>query len=152
MWKTMETVDKAYDCLDLFGASQRVKQTWEDHGFPAASYDIKISAAHDICSSSGVHLLLHLGAQTHGYVLDFFWWIRFRVKTWHLLKMFKTPLCKLFLSVICFCSNNRAYSGWKRVASSWPPLLVLFMAQPAGRCIKGLRKTPRGISQTLKCD
>lgn len=57
------TVDQTISCLDVFGASKRVADTWQDAGFKASSYDIKLSHEDDICSERGCKKLLHMGLQ-----------------------------------------------------------------------------------------
>ena len=68
--ETMRTVEKTLHCLDLFGASQKVKSTWIDHGYASESFDIKISASHDICSLSRVKHLLTLGSRMLSFETD----------------------------------------------------------------------------------
>ena len=51
--------DRNLDCLDLFGASGRVAETWKANGKAATSYDIKIGGKeHDITSRVGFFWLL----------------------------------------------------------------------------------------------
>ena len=70
MYQTGEEVRRSVDCLDLFGASGRVKRTWEKAGYSASGYDIKLSKNHDICSLAGVKTLLVLGLQWLGMCLS----------------------------------------------------------------------------------
>ena len=52
------------DCIDLFGATQRVARCWRKYGYQAESYDIKLDKArHDITSSLGFRALLEMGAR-----------------------------------------------------------------------------------------
>ena len=51
--------DRDLDCLDLFGASGRVAETWKANGKAATSYDIKIGGKeHDITSRVGFFLVV----------------------------------------------------------------------------------------------
>ena len=68
--ETLRTVEQTLHCLDLFGASQKVKSTWIDHGYASESFDIKISDSHDVCSLSGVQHLLTLGSRMPSYEID----------------------------------------------------------------------------------
>lgn len=54
---------RVYQVIDLFGASQKVSNTWKQEGFNAAGYDIKLSTSHDICSENGFRELLKMGCQ-----------------------------------------------------------------------------------------
>ena len=56
-------MQRSIDCLDIFGASGRIKRTWEDAGFASLGFDVKISADHDLCSETGFFTLLHMGLQ-----------------------------------------------------------------------------------------
>ena len=56
-------VAKIYSVLDLFGASQRVANTWIRNGYSAVAFDIKISANHDICTEAGFKELLSMAMQ-----------------------------------------------------------------------------------------
>ena len=63
----MKNSEAVYDCLDVFGFSQRVSGTWKRFGFGARSFDIKLDKKNmDICSERGVRTLLSLGAQSLG--------------------------------------------------------------------------------------
>ena len=55
--------EKTTHVLDLFGASQKVAQTWASAGYKGISYDIKLSPAHDVTSRSGFYNLLDLALQ-----------------------------------------------------------------------------------------
>ena len=57
------TLPQIYDCLDVFGASERVQDTWMDSGYQASSYDIKLSNDNDICAFNGFHTLMKLALQ-----------------------------------------------------------------------------------------
>ena len=57
---------QVYHCLDVFGASGRVKQTWERSGYHATAFDIKLDERHDICGLAGVLKLLQMGLQIPG--------------------------------------------------------------------------------------
>ena len=59
----VENVPKTYAVLDLFGASQRVANTWIRNGYSAVAFDIKISASHDICTEAGFKKLLEMAMQ-----------------------------------------------------------------------------------------
>ena len=59
-------IEQQYHVLDLFGASQRIAQTWIDHGYRGVSFDINLSALHDICSKTGFKVLL-------SYAMQFLW-------------------------------------------------------------------------------
>ena len=52
------TAYRTLSVLDLFGASQRVSETWQRAGYMGMSFDIKIDPKHDICSRDGFVLLL----------------------------------------------------------------------------------------------
>ena len=65
MSETSGIVSQTWHCLDLFGASQRVKSMWESKGFNAVAYDIKLSPMHDICAEFGVKTLLTYALQQH---------------------------------------------------------------------------------------
>ena len=56
-------VERAYQCLDLFGASQRVQKTWERSGYKGLAYDIKLCKDHDLVSELGFKTLLYMGLQ-----------------------------------------------------------------------------------------
>lgn len=64
------TAYRTLSVLDLFGASQRVSQTWQRAGYQGMSFDIKIDPKHDICSREGFLLLLRSG-------------LRFLVSKWY---------------------------------------------------------------------
>lgn len=51
------------DCLDVFGASRRISNTFIGAGYEALSYDIKLDSLHDICSKTGVEELFRMGMQ-----------------------------------------------------------------------------------------
>lgn len=54
----------ALDCLDLFGATQRVGRCWRKYGYSSLSYDIKLGGPnHDITSEGGFRALLDMGAR-----------------------------------------------------------------------------------------
>ena len=55
-----------YDCLDVFGASQKVSKTWIAAGFRSVSFDIKLNREHDLVSEKGFHALMRLGAECLG--------------------------------------------------------------------------------------
>ena len=57
-------LQRGLHCLDIFGASGRVKHTWEDAGFRAAGFDIRLSNSHDICGETGVKILLRMGLES----------------------------------------------------------------------------------------
>ena len=57
-------LQRGFHCLDIFGASGRVKNTWEDAGFSAAGFDIRLSDSHDICGETGVKILLRMGLES----------------------------------------------------------------------------------------
>ena len=63
MQSTGAALQLSIDCLDIFGASGRIKQTWEDAGFASLGFDVKISEDHDLCSETGFYTLLHMGLQ-----------------------------------------------------------------------------------------
>ena len=54
-------IERSIDCLDMFGASGRVKRCWEEAGYAAEGFDIKINPGHDVCSPQGFKTLLSLG-------------------------------------------------------------------------------------------
>lgn len=66
-------VTQTYACLDLFGASGRVADAFISKGYPAVSYDIKLSAAHDVCSEHGFKYLCALGLEFLGCSIGFSW-------------------------------------------------------------------------------
>jgi hypothetical protein len=66
-------IDKVYHALDVFGASERVSNTWIKHGYSSTSFDIKLSSKHDVVSETGVKLLLQMGVQR----LAFCWYFSF---------------------------------------------------------------------------
>ena len=63
MQETATSVEQIYDCVDVFGASQRIVDTWMDAGWNAIGFDIKIDQSHDVCSERGVKTLLKMGLQ-----------------------------------------------------------------------------------------
>ena len=67
MRETEGTVARIYDCLDMFGASQRVAQTWQDAGYRAIAFDVKLSRSHDLCSQKGVKVLLRMALELLGW-------------------------------------------------------------------------------------
>ena len=60
---TAGTVANIYDCLDMFGASQRVAETWKTAGYRAIAFDVKLSSSHDLCSQKGVKVLLRMALE-----------------------------------------------------------------------------------------
>ena len=78
MGRLQGTVARTYDCLDMFGASQRVAQTWKDAGYRAIAFDVKLSKSHDLCSKKGVQVLLRMALELFGceeiHVFSS-WWI-----------------------------------------------------------------------------
>lgn len=63
MVQTAGAVDQTLDCLDLFGASGRIRTMWKLHGYEAESYDIKLSADHDLCKEVGFKCLISMCMQ-----------------------------------------------------------------------------------------
>ena len=63
---TARSTEQIYNCLDMFGASGRVAQTWVDAGFSAIGFDVKIDGGHDITSEDGVKTLLKMALQFLG--------------------------------------------------------------------------------------
>lgn len=65
------TAYRTLSVLDLFGASQRVSETWQRAGYMGMSFDIKIDPKHDICSRDGFVLLLRsaLGLRYQGLLV-----------------------------------------------------------------------------------
>lgn len=61
--QTGSLVSRVFDCLDIFGASGRVKDTWDSAGYKAVGYDLKLDLGHDIVSESGFKTLLTYGLQ-----------------------------------------------------------------------------------------
>ncbi|CAL1166269.1 unnamed protein product [Cladocopium goreaui] len=59
--ETIDCVQQAYDCIDAFGASGRVKDTWLRAGFQAIGFDIKLSPDHDLTSETGFKALVKMG-------------------------------------------------------------------------------------------
>ena len=57
------TLPQIYHCVDVFGASGRIVDTWMDAGWNAIGFDIKIHHSHDLCSEGGVKTLLKMGLQ-----------------------------------------------------------------------------------------
>ena len=60
---TAASADHTIQCLDLFGASGRVAQTWTDAGYGAMGFDIKLSNEHDLTQETGVKKLLTMAMQ-----------------------------------------------------------------------------------------
>ena len=56
-------VDRVFHVLDMFGASQRISQAWEERGYLARAFDVKISNLHDICSEAGMKILATMGME-----------------------------------------------------------------------------------------
>ena len=63
MSQVMPTLPQMLDCMDVFGASERVAATWQDAGYNAMSYDIKINPSHDIVSEAGFKCMLRMALQ-----------------------------------------------------------------------------------------
>lgn len=61
MQRMVHTIAPVYDCVDVFGASCRVADTWRDAGYQAISYDVKIDRAHDLVSANGFRTLMTMG-------------------------------------------------------------------------------------------
>ena len=62
----------ALDCLDLFGATQRVGRCWRKYGYSSLSYDIKLGGPnHDITSEGGFRALLGMGARLLDSLIQF---------------------------------------------------------------------------------
>ena len=59
-------------CLDLFGASGRVARTWSKAGYQSVGYDVKISRTHDICTETGMKVLLSMAARFPGMLFSLF--------------------------------------------------------------------------------
>ena len=55
-----------YKVLDLFGASEKVLQTFKSAGYEGCSYDIKLRPSNDICSKTGFETLARLGSSHLG--------------------------------------------------------------------------------------
>ena len=64
--ESKDAVEPLYYCLDLFGASNRVRDTWRKHGYDAISFDIKHNPSHDLCSEVGFKQLLEYGVKFLG--------------------------------------------------------------------------------------
>ena len=60
MGQLSESASKWCHVLDVFGASQKVSETWERSGYHGQSYDIKLSKSHDITTEKGFKCLLQL--------------------------------------------------------------------------------------------
>ena len=75
MRTTAKIVTNNIACLDLFGASGKVKSTFEDAGYRSLGYDIKISENHDITAVHGVKTLLAYGMRTHVLMYGFLLWV-----------------------------------------------------------------------------
>ena len=56
-------VQQTYHCIDAFGASGRVKDTWLRAGFQAIGFDIKLSPDHDLTSETGFKALVQMGLE-----------------------------------------------------------------------------------------
>jgi len=56
-----DCVRRKYHCLDMFSYSGRVKEAFEDAGFKALQFDVKISNDHDVVSQGGFKELLRMG-------------------------------------------------------------------------------------------
>lgn len=46
-----------FQCIDLFGASGKVRKSWQSKGYRAVSYDIKLNKDHDVTTFEGCVLL-----------------------------------------------------------------------------------------------
>jgi len=64
-------------CLDLFGASGRVARTWSKAGYQSVGYDVKISHTHDICTETGMKVLLSMAARFPGMLFAFYFALDF---------------------------------------------------------------------------
>ena len=61
---TSATVQQIYSCIDVFSASERIAETFEDAMEPAIAFDIKLNREHDLTSEVGVKNLLRLALQS----------------------------------------------------------------------------------------
>lgn len=68
MKETAGSLPQYLDCIDLFGASERMSRTFGDAGFEAISYDIKIDRSHDLTSFNGFKTFLIMALQFLGPV------------------------------------------------------------------------------------
>ena len=57
-----------YDCLDIFGASERIKFTWINAGYKASAFDVKLSPDHDLTAEVGFKTLVELGLGLLGLI------------------------------------------------------------------------------------
>ena len=64
--RSTQTMGSSLHCLDVFGASGRVKQTWQTAGYRGEGYDIRLSGSHDICGEAGVKILLKMALEKLG--------------------------------------------------------------------------------------
>lgn len=58
-----ESMNQVWDCLDMFGASGRVAQTWIDAGYNSIGFDVKNDRAHDITAEKGFKILLRMALE-----------------------------------------------------------------------------------------
>lgn len=58
--ETVATVDPTLHCVDIFGASKKIMNTWISHHYSAQAYDIKLDRRHDITSQCGFRMLLKM--------------------------------------------------------------------------------------------
>ena len=65
MRETASMVEKTFECMDLFGASGKVKRVFEDAGHAAIGFDIKLNEMHDVTAQHGIKALLTYAMQTH---------------------------------------------------------------------------------------
>ena len=61
--ESVDYVQRDYHCIDAFGASGRVKDTWLRAGFQAIGFDIKLSPDHDLTSETGFKALVKMGLE-----------------------------------------------------------------------------------------
>ena len=131
----MGVLVRALHCVDCFGASGRIRQTWEKAGFSALGFDIKLSQGHDLCSESGLKTLLTMGLQKLGF---------------NLIQL--VPGCSWFhICPSCFNSSQDSLSSGCRTLASWfAHLLVACLGLRALRCTKGRKPTPKVMKAGLR--
>lgn len=76
-------VGQVLSCLDLFGASKRVAETWIRAGYAACAFDIKLNVKHDIVTERGFKLLMAMGMQLPAWINFNFLGVALQCFFWH---------------------------------------------------------------------